>query len=227
MMVFVFVFDIVQDVQRLLGRGGFEDDFLETAFESTVLFNVLAIFVQRGGTDTLQFTAGEGGFEEVGGIHAAGGVSGAHHGMQFVDEKDDIGVFLQLFEDGLDSLLELSTVFGACHEASHVKADDTFVQECAGDVSGGNLQCKSLCQSGFTDTGLANEHRVVLFSAAEDLGDAFQLFLAAHHGVNFALGGHLGEVLAETVKHGRGRLAVVLALLHGAAVIFFIVVVTV
>ena len=172
MVVFVFILNIVQNVKGLLGGGGFEDNLLETTFESPVFFNVLAVFVQRCRTDTLQFAACEGRLEEVGGVHAAGGVARTHHRVQFVDEEDDIGAFLQLFEDCFHAFLKLSAVFGARHKTGHVEAHNALMQERARDVSGRNLQCKSLCQSGFADTRLADEHGVVFLSAAENLGDA-------------------------------------------------------
>ena len=165
MVLFVFVLDVVEDVKGLFGRGGLEDDFLETTFQRTILFDVLAVFVQRGGADTLQFATGQCGFEEVGGIHAAGRVTSAYHRVQLVDEEDDIGVFLQFFEDGFHALLELSAVFGACHKSSHVKADNALMHERARHVTRRNLQRKSLSQSGFADTRLANQHRIVLFAA--------------------------------------------------------------
>ena len=129
MVVFVFVLNVVEDVEGLLGGGGFENDFLETAFEGAVLLDVLAVFVQRCRADTLQLAARKGGLEEVGGIHAARGVARTHHRVQLVDEEDDVGAFLQLLEDGFHAFLELSTVFGSRHEAGHVEADNALVQE--------------------------------------------------------------------------------------------------
>ena len=92
-------------------------------------------------------------------------------------------------------------------------------------MSGCDLQGETLGQRGFADTGFADEHGVVFLSAAENLGDAFQLFLATHHGVYLALGGHLGEIFAETVKHRGGSFARVLALPHGAAFVFIVIIV--
>ena len=70
--ILVFVFDVVQDFNGLFGGGGFEQNLLEAAFQSAVLFDVLAVLVEGGGTDALQFAAGEGGFEHIGGVEAAG-----------------------------------------------------------------------------------------------------------------------------------------------------------
>jgi hypothetical protein len=47
------------------------------------------------------------------------------------------------------------------------------------------------------DAGLADEHRVVLGAAAEDLDDALDLVLAADDGSSLPFAGELGEVAAE------------------------------
>ena len=55
--------------------------------------------------------------------------------------------------------------------------------------------------------GLADEHRVVLGAAREDLHDPLDLGLAPDDRVELAVGGELGEVAAELVEQLRGLLA--------------------
>ena len=55
--------------------------------------------------------------------------------------------------------------------------------------------------------GLAEQDRVVLLAAGEDLHDPLDLGLAADHRVELALGGELGQVAAELVEQLRGLLA--------------------
>ena len=55
-----------------------------------VLFNGLAVLVEGGGADDLNLPPGEGGLEDVGGVHAALGVSGAHDIVNLVDHEDDV-----------------------------------------------------------------------------------------------------------------------------------------
>ena len=63
---------------------------LETAFECGVLFDVLAVFVQCGGADAMQFAAGKGRFKQVRGVAAAFGRAGSDDGVKFVDEQYDL-----------------------------------------------------------------------------------------------------------------------------------------
>ena len=43
-----------QNLQCLFCRSRFYDDLLESTFQSTILFNTLAIFVEGGGSDEIQ-----------------------------------------------------------------------------------------------------------------------------------------------------------------------------
>ena len=67
------------------------------------------------------------------------------------------------------------------------------------------------------DAGLADEHRVVLGAAGEDLHDPLDLGLAADDGVELAVGRQLGQVAAELVEQLRGLLALALRARAAAA----------
>ena len=67
-MVFVSRFDVIQDFDGLGGRGGLDENLLETALQGTVFLDVLAVFVQCRRTDALQLTTCQGGLEHVAGI---------------------------------------------------------------------------------------------------------------------------------------------------------------
>ena len=45
MMSLITVFHVVQDLQRLVGRGRLHNYLLETAFQGTVFFNAVTIFI--------------------------------------------------------------------------------------------------------------------------------------------------------------------------------------
>ena len=56
-MLFIFMFDVLQNLDRFINRRRVNHDLLEPPVECTVLLNVLAVFVQRRRTDALQFSA--------------------------------------------------------------------------------------------------------------------------------------------------------------------------
>ena len=51
--------------------GSFDHDGLETPFERGVLFDVLAVFVERGGADSAQLAAGKLRLQHVRGVGGA------------------------------------------------------------------------------------------------------------------------------------------------------------
>jgi hypothetical protein len=61
---------------------------------------------------------------------------------------------------------------------------------------------ESLDHGGFADTGLADEHGVVLRAAGEHLTDATDLVVAADHRVELALAGAVGQVDPELLERG-------------------------
>ena len=84
--------DAAQDFQCLL-RGRFLDvHLLKPTFESGVLFDVKPIFRDRRGSDNADITTGEGGFQDIRGIHRAPCLSGAHQCVDLVQKEDDVGI---------------------------------------------------------------------------------------------------------------------------------------
>ena len=70
--------------------GGVHDDRLEAALERGVFLDVLAVLVERGGADALDFAAGERGLEDVAGVNGAFRAAGADERVQLVNEEDDV-----------------------------------------------------------------------------------------------------------------------------------------
>jgi hypothetical protein len=61
----VLVADALQDLDRVGERGLVDLDRLEAALERSVLLDVLAVLVERGGADGLQLAAGEHRLEDL------------------------------------------------------------------------------------------------------------------------------------------------------------------
>ena len=123
------------------------------------------------------------------GVHRALGGAGADDGVQLVDEEDDVLGAADLVHHGLDALLELAAVFGAGDHEGEVEGDDLLVAQDFGHVAGGDFLGEALDDGGLADAGFADEDRVVLGAAAEDLDDALDFVGAADDGIELALRG--------------------------------------
>ena len=130
-MGFVARLEAAEDGDRVFDVRLADEDGLEAALEGGVFFDVLAIFVERGGADAAELAAGEGRLEEVGRIGAAFGCAGADHGVQLVDEQDHVAGVLDFFQEGLEAFFELAAELRAGDQRAHVERDHArFLRLC-------------------------------------------------------------------------------------------------
>ncbi len=206
MVLLVAVAQALEDLDRLLLARLVDGDLLEAALECGVTLEVLAVLLERRRADRLQLAAGECRLQDRGGVDRALGGARAYEVVQLVDEQDDVAPLGDLLHHLLQSLLELAAVLGARDEGGQIERVDLLVLEQLRHVGVGDPLCESLDDGGLADAGLADEHRIVLGAAAEDLHDPLDLRLAAHDRVELALGCELGEVAPELVEQLRGLL---------------------
>ncbi len=167
----------------------------EAALEGRVLLDVLAVLVQGGRADDVQLAAGQGRLHHRRGVDCAFGAAGPDHLMDLVQEEDDLAVRLtSLVHDSLQALFELAAELGARDQGAHVEGHHPLVTQVLRHVTHGDLLGQALDDGGLADTGLADDHGVVLGAPVQDLHDAPDLVLAADHRVQLALGSEVGQV---------------------------------
>ena len=172
-----------------------DQHFLEAALERAVLLDVLAVFVERGGADAMQLAARQGRLQHVAGVDRALGLSRADHGMQLVDEDDGVALVLgQLLQHRLEALLELAAVLRPGEQRRQVEHQQALVLQAFGHLAVDDALRQALDDRGLADARLADQHRVVLGAALQDLDAAADLVVAADHRVELALAGPVGQV---------------------------------
>jgi hypothetical protein len=175
--------------------GSFDQHLLEAALERRVLLDVLAVLVERGRADAMQFAARQRGLQHVARIHGALGLAGADHGVQFVDEQDDLAFLLrQIVEHRLQALLEFAAKFRAGDERAHVERQNALVAQALRHFAVDDALRQALDDGGLADAGLADQHRIVLGAPLQDLDGAANLVVAADHRIELALARALGQV---------------------------------
>src|SRR5262249_17229728 len=80
--------------------------------------------------------------------------------------------------DGLEALFELAAVLRAGDDQREIERQDALVGEERRHVTLGEALRQAFHDGGLADAGLADQHRVVLGAAAEDLDDALELVIA-------------------------------------------------
>jgi hypothetical protein len=147
--------------------------------------------------------------EQVRCVHRALGGAGADDRVELVDEQHDatLGV-LDLLEHGLQPLLELPPELGTGDERAEVERDDALVLEPLRDVAADDPLGEPFGDGRLADAGLADEDRVVLRPARQDLDDAADLVVAADDRVERAGAGLGRQVAAVLLERGIGALRI-------------------
>ena len=128
MMIFIFILYLIENLNGLLSSGRFNHHFLETAFKCTVFLYVLAILIESGCADALDFSACKSRFQQVGSVHRARSTSGTHNGVNLIDKENHLFMTRHLINYSLDAFLKLATIFRASHKCSHVERHHTLVE---------------------------------------------------------------------------------------------------
>src|SRR5205823_6287653 len=157
----------------------------------------LAVLVEGGGADALDFAAGQRGLQDVRGVYRPLGAAGADERVKLVDEEDRVLGAADLVHDGLDAFLELAAVLGAGDYHGEVEDDDPSVAEQFGEVALDDHLGEALDDGGLADAGLAEQDGVVLGPTREDLDDPLDFILAADDRVELPLAGQVGQVAPE------------------------------
>ena len=162
---------------------------------------MLAIFVERGRADAVQFAARQRRLQQVGRIHRAFGFSRADQLVHLVDEQDDVAFGgLHLVEHALQPLLELAAIFRAGDQRAHVERHQPAVLQRIGHVAVGDAQRQTFGDRGLADAGFADQRRIVLGPPREDLDGAADLLVAADDGIELAVARRLRQVAREFLE---------------------------
>ena len=123
--------------------------------------------------------------------------------MYLVYEEYEVFIRFKLVYRGLQPLLELAPVLGACDHGAEVKRNYPCGSQPARHAAGDDPLSKPLDYGRFANARLADEHGVVLGPAAEGRQYALDFRLAADDWVERAFFGKRREVLRIGVQHRR------------------------
>ena len=167
---------------------------------------MLAVLVERGGADAVQFATGQRRLQQVAGVHRPFRLARSHDGVQFVDEEDDAALLgLDLAEHAFQAFFEFTAVLRSGDQCAHVEGKKLLVLQTLGHVTLDDAQGKAFRDRRLTDAGLTDQYGVVLRPARKNLDRAADLLVSADHRIEFAGGGRLGQI-ARVALQGIVRL---------------------
>ena len=143
----------------------------------------------------MQFAAREERLQEVARVHRAFRLARADDGVELIDEEQNAPFRLfHLFEDCLQTFLELAAVLGARDERAHIEREERLVLESFGDVPLDDTLRKPFGDRRLADAGFTDEHGVIFGLAREDADDVSDLLIPADDGLQLVFTGELGQV---------------------------------
>ena len=191
----VFALEAAEDRDRVLHRRLGDEDRLEAAGERGVLLDVFSVFVERGRADAVKLAARQRRLQQIRSVHRAFRLAGADQHMHLVDEEDDLSARGgDLREHRLQPLLELAAILRTGDQGAHVERHQLLVLQALRHVAIDDAQRKTFGDGGLADTGLADQHRIVLGAAGEHLDGAADFLVAADDRIELAVARRLGQV---------------------------------
>src|SRR5687767_13595331 len=115
-MLLVPLLDPPQDLDGVLDGRLLDQDRLEAPLQRRVPLDVLAVLVQRRRADRLELATGQRRLQDVRRVDGTLGRARANQRVQLVDEEDAVARVLDLFDDLLEALLELTAVLRARYQ---------------------------------------------------------------------------------------------------------------
>ena len=186
-----------QDRKRLLLRRLADRDGLKAALERRVLFDIPPVLGKRRRADHAELSAPQRGLEDVRRVHRALGAARADDGVQLVKEQNDIALAPHLVKQCLHALLKLAAVLCPRDHRGEVERKQALVHQLVGHLRRRDLLCKPLRHRRLADARLADEHRVVLRAAREDLHRARDLRIAPDHRIELPHARHRRQVAGK------------------------------
>ena len=202
-MDFVLFLQATQNCDGVFDRRLAYQHRLETTLKSSILFDVLAVFVERGGTDSMKLATGQSRLQHIARIHGAvaRGAS-TYDGVQLVDEQDDLPVGLLHFaQHSLQAVFEFTTILSTGKHGGKIERNKLTIFQAGRNVARNNSLGQTFDNCRLAYAGLTNKHRVVLRTTGKNLNRTTNLLGATDYWVKLAVACLLGKVLAILLQH--------------------------
>ena len=123
--------------------------------------------------------------------------------MQLVNKDDGILRLHQLLHDGLQPLFELATIFRSGDNQGKIERQNSLIGQERRNLAVGNALRQAFDDGRLAHAGLADQHRIVLGAAAQNLYHALEFAVAADQRIELAVHCRLGKIARKLAQQRR------------------------
>ncbi len=176
---------------------------LEAALEGRIAFDVLAILIERCGTNTLQLTPRQSRLEDICRINRPFGGTGTNEGMHFINHQDDVAGRADFIHDLLKALFKLTPILGTGHKQANIEGNNALITQNIGCIALDDALGQTFGDRGFTHTGLTDQNWIIFGAAPQNLNHALNFALTTDNRIKLVVLGELRQVSAKFVEGRR------------------------
>ena len=187
MVKFIFFLQPAQHEDRVLDCWFIYKDRLESPGQRGILFHILAIFIQCRCPDAAQLAACQCRLQKIGGVHRPIRLASANQLMHLVDEQHHLAIArFHFLENGFQTLFEFAAIFCTSHQRAHIQRQQCLIGKRLWHIAIDNPLRQPFGDGRLANAGLANQNRIVLCPAGQNLDRPPDLCLAANDRVELA-----------------------------------------
>ena len=131
--------------------------------------------------------------------------------MDFVNKEDNILTLTNFFHEFLHAFFKLATDTSPLNQADHIKTDHLLALEFLWHITVNNFLGKSFDYSGFTNTRLTDENRIVLGTAVKNFDDTNDFLVTTNDRINVSTTSNICDINSKFFKKALRLLSSLLA----------------
>ena len=199
-MIFIIFLNSFKQFHRILYARLVYGHRLKTAFERTVLFNILSVLIKGSGSNNLKLSSGQSGLKHISGVHCSFAVSGSHEIVNLINKQKYVSRVFYLVYKGLHPAFKLTSKLCSGHKSGKIQKIYFLSPEPKGHVIIDKFLSNSLRDGSFSHTGLTNKARIVFGTTGKYLCYSVNFLFSAYNPIKLSPFCLCGKIRTESIQ---------------------------
>ena len=188
MMYFIALLQATKNGNCRFYRWFTDEHFLEASLKGCVFLNVLSVFIERCGTNTMQFASSECRLKHIARIHCTFCFTSADHGMYLINKHNGAAcIGCDIFENRLQTFLKFTTILCPGKQSSQIQHKHPLVFQGFGDFARVNSLGQTFNNRCLTNAWLTDQDWIIFCPTLQNLYRTTYFVVSANHRIEFAL----------------------------------------